>query len=152
MLLIGSRPVLVVTHLFHPVDNLTVEVFLNGDVCHGRSWCAPVPVLLAGREPDHVTRPDFLDRSAPTLRPATACRDDESLTERVRMPCSPRTRLESDAGTLNKCRIGCLKKWIDTYRSSEPLCRSLHGRLRANSLDVHFGKSLLEPLLFATPC
>src|SRR5205823_117268 len=89
---------------------------------------------------------DFLDRPAPTLRPATACRDDESLTERMRMPRSPRTRLESDAGALNQCWIGRLKERIDTYRTGEPLCRSLDRRLRANSLDVHFQYSCLVGL------
>jgi len=30
--------VLFVADLFHPVDNLSVELFLNGDVSHGRCW------------------------------------------------------------------------------------------------------------------
>src|ERR1700683_698631 len=107
--------VLFVADLFHPVDNLTVLLFLNGDVRHGRGGRGPMPVLLARREPDHVTRPDLLDGSAPTLGPAAASRDDESLTERMGMPRSPRTRLEGDAGALHKCRIGRLKKRIDPY-------------------------------------
>jgi len=104
-----SSLVLLVTDLFHPVDNLAVELFLNGDVRHGRGWRGPMPVLLAGREPDHITGPDLFDRSAFVLDPSAASRNDESLTEWMRMPCSPRTRLESYAGTLNECRIGCLK-------------------------------------------
>ena len=68
-----------------------------------------MPVLLAGREPDHITGPDLLDRSAFALNPAAASRDDESLTEWMRMPCSPRAGLESYAGTLNERRIGRLK-------------------------------------------
>ena len=110
-----------VADLFHPVDNFTVEFFLNGDVRHGRSWSGPVPVLLTRRKRDYITRPDFFYRPAPMLRPATPCRDDEGLTERMLMPCSPRARLESDGSTLNKCRISRLKKWIDTYRASKPL-------------------------------
>ena len=62
-------------------------------------------MLLSRRYPDHVPRPNFLDRLAPTLCPAATGRYDQGLTERVRMPCSPRARLESYAGTLNKCRI-----------------------------------------------
>ena len=104
-----SSLVLLVTDLFHPVDNLAVELFLNGDVRHGRGWRGPMPVLLAGREPDHITGPDLFDRSAFALDASAASRNDESLTEWMRMPCSPRTRLESYAGTLNECRIGCLK-------------------------------------------
>jgi len=68
-----------------------------------------MPVLLTGRKPDHITRADFLDRPAPTLCPAATGRDDKSLAKRMRMPCSPRARLESYAGALNKCRIGRLK-------------------------------------------
>jgi len=30
--------VLFVADLFHPVDDLSVELFLNGDVSHGRCW------------------------------------------------------------------------------------------------------------------
>jgi hypothetical protein len=101
--------ILFVADLFHPVDNLTVDLFLNGNVRHGRGRCGPMPVLLTGRKPDHITWADFLDPTAPTLDPAAASRDDESLTEWMRMPCSPRARLESYAGALNKCRIGCLK-------------------------------------------
>jgi hypothetical protein len=95
--------------LFHPVDNLAVELLLNGHVRHGRGRRGPMPVLLTGRKPDHITRADLLYRPAPTLDPAAASRDDEILTEWMRMPCSPRVRLESHAGALNKCRIGCLK-------------------------------------------
>ena len=80
-----------------------------------------MPMLLAGREPDHITKPDLLDRSVFALSPAAATRDDESLTKRMRVPRSPRARLERYAGTLNKRRIGCLKKRIDPYRASEPL-------------------------------
>ena len=74
-----------------------------------RGWRGAVPVLLAGREPDDVSGPDFLDWAAPSLCQAGAGRDDESLTERMRVPCSARARLERYAGTLNKRRIGCLK-------------------------------------------
>ncbi len=59
-----------------------------------------MPVLLAGREPDHITGPDLLDRSPFALSPAAAGRDDEGLTQRMGMPCSSRAGLESDAGAL----------------------------------------------------
>ena len=51
----------------------------------------------------------LLDRSTFALGPAAPSRDDESLTEWMRMPCSPRAGLESYAGTLNERRIVCLK-------------------------------------------
>ena len=84
---IRSPAILLVTDLFHPVDNLAVELFLNGDVRHhGRGRRGPMPVLLAGREPDHVTRPNFLNRASPALDPAATRREDESLTEDTLRP------------------------------------------------------------------
>src|SRR5438046_5570168 len=90
-------PVLLVGDLFHPVNHFAILLFLDGDVRHGRGWRGTMPMLLAGREPDHVTGVDFLNRSAFALGPAAARGDDESLTERMRMPCGPRARLEGNA-------------------------------------------------------
>jgi len=45
-----------------------------------------VPMLLVRRKPDYIARPDFLDRSALALRPPNARRDDQRLTEWMRMP------------------------------------------------------------------
>ena len=70
---------------------------------------SPVPVLLSGREPDHIARVDFLEWPAPALCPAATSRDDESLAERVRVPCRPRARFERYAGALNERRIRRLK-------------------------------------------
>src|SRR5487761_717213 len=125
LLLVPFRPmsglVLFVADLFHPVDNLTVELFLNGDVRHGRGRRGPMPVLLTWRNPDHITRPDFLNRASPSLGPAATGRHDQGLAQRVGVPCRASARLESDGGALNKRRIGRLKKRIDTYGASEPL-------------------------------
>src|SRR5258708_31665898 len=85
-----------------PIDNLAVELFLNGNMCHGRRRRGAMPVLLAGREPDHITRPDFLGRTAFALDPAAARRDDERLTERVRMPRSPGPRLINRTPLLHR--------------------------------------------------
>jgi len=114
-------PILLAAYLLHPVHDLAVELFLNGDVRHGRCRRCPVPVLLAWREPDHIAGPDELDRSAFALSPATSCCDDESLSERMRVPRSPRARLECDARALNPCRIGRLKQGIDAHRAGEPV-------------------------------
>src|SRR5437867_13438578 len=83
---LDSLQVLFVSDLFRPIDKLAVELFLNRDVRHGCSRRSPMPVLLAGWDPHHVTGPNLLDRSAFTLDPATARRYDERLTERVRVP------------------------------------------------------------------
>jgi hypothetical protein len=118
-------PVLFVTDLFHPIHNFSVELFLNGDVGHGRGRRGPMPVLFAGREPHHITGMNLLDRSAITLSPTTAGRDDERLAERMRVPCSPRARLECYAGALNKRWIRRLKQRTDAYRACEPFGGSL---------------------------
>ena len=59
--------VLFVADLFHPVDSLSVELFLNGDVCYGSGCRGAVPMLLTWREPDHITRTNFLGRASPPL-------------------------------------------------------------------------------------
>ena len=88
-----------------------------------------MPVLLAGREPDHIAGPDFLNRTSPALCPAATGGDDQGLAERMRVPCSPCTWLKCDAGALNQCRIGCLEKWIDADRAREPILRPFAGSL-----------------------
>src|SRR5436853_4050878 len=104
-----SLAVLLVGNLLHPFDHLPILLFLNSDVRHGSGLSCAMPVLLAGREPDHVTGPDLLNRSTFALSPAAARRDDESLAERMSVPCSSRARLERNASPLNKSGIGCLK-------------------------------------------
>jgi hypothetical protein len=42
-----------------------------------------MPMLFTGRKPDHIARPDFLDRSAVPLNPAATGGNDQSLAERV---------------------------------------------------------------------
>ena len=118
MLLLFSVSVLFVADLFHPVDGFAVELLLNGDVRHRRRGRRPMPMLFARRKPDHVARPNFLDRPTPSLRPAAAGRHDQGLTERVRMPCRPGSRLEGDAGANSPRRLGACQ----TADRSEP-CR-----------------------------
>ena len=59
-----SPAVLLVGDLFHPLDDLAVERFLNGDMRHGGSRRGTVPVPHAGWKPDDIAWPDFLDRAA----------------------------------------------------------------------------------------
>jgi hypothetical protein len=65
---VRSPAVLVVADLSDPLDELAVELFLDGNVRHGRGCRSAVPMLLTWREPDHVARSDFLDRASPALR------------------------------------------------------------------------------------
>jgi hypothetical protein len=78
-----------------------------------------MPMLLAGREPNHITRMDFLNWATVTLSPATARGDNECLTERMRMPGRPSTWLQGDAGALNQRRIGCLLGRSAHYRLNQ---------------------------------
>jgi hypothetical protein len=121
---IRSGLVLFVADLFHPVGGLAVELFLNGDVRHGRSWRGAVPMFLTRREPDYITRPNVLDRTTPALYPAAASRHDQGLAQRVAVPCCPSAGLEGDAGAGRACWIGCLEQGVNAYRAGKILGRS----------------------------
>ena len=131
--------ILLVADLFQPIDHLTVELLLDGDMRHGRGRRGPVPMPHAWREPDHVTRTNLLDRAAFLLDPAAAGRDDEGLPQRVGMPRRPGAGFERDAGTGRACRSPRLEQGVDGNRVREPVRRSLTGRLRPDSRDVHLG-------------
>ena len=53
----------------------------------------------AGWNPDDVTLANFLDSTAPLLNPASARRNDQSLTQRMAVPRGASPGLESDAAT-----------------------------------------------------
>src|SRR5438128_4866193 len=59
-----SLSVLLIADLFHPVHDLAVERLLNGDVRHGCCRCCAMPMLQSWRKPNHITGPDFFDRTA----------------------------------------------------------------------------------------
>src|SRR5438128_2729251 len=75
----GSPAILRVAHVLHPLDDLAVLLLLDGDVRHGGGGGGSVPVLFAGREPDHVAGMDLLRRGAFALRPAATGGHDERL-------------------------------------------------------------------------
>src|SRR5262245_4785499 len=102
----ASLAVLLIADLFQPVHGPALDRFLDGDMRHRRRRRCAVPVLLAGRKPDHVARPDLLDRAALALRPAAAERDDQGLAERMGMPGGASARLERYAGAADACGIG----------------------------------------------
>jgi hypothetical protein len=94
-------------------------------------------MFLSRCEPNHISGVNFLDRTAFSLNPSAACRDDQYLSEGMRMPGSTRSRLKCDAGTGNKRRVGCLKKRVNTDSAGKPICRTFAGRLRADAFDLH---------------
>ena len=117
----SSLFVFVVAHLFHPVDRFAVERFLNGYMRHRRSRTCAMPVFFTGRKPDHIARPNFLDRSVPTLRPPKTRRDDQRLTKRMRMPGGTGTRLERDARATNTCRFRRFEQRINPNCAGKPI-------------------------------
>src|SRR6266446_5610297 len=117
----SSGLVLFVADLFHPVDGLSVELLLNGDVGHGRDCRGAVPMLLTRREPDHITRPNFLDRASPALYPAAAGCHDQGLAQRVGVPCCPGARLKRDTSAECACRGVCLEQGINAHRAGKIL-------------------------------
>src|SRR5579871_837926 len=128
--------VFLIRHFFHPIDDLAVESFLNRDVGHGCRGGGAVPVFLARSKPDHIAGANLFDRAAGALSPAATGGDDQSLAERMGMPCRASTRFEGYAGAGDECGIRRLKQRIDPHRAGEPFGRSFRGSLRANSFDV----------------
>jgi hypothetical protein len=53
--------VLFVADLLHPIDDLPIELFLNGDTRRGRCRRRAMPVLFPSREPHHITREDRVE-------------------------------------------------------------------------------------------
>src|SRR5512133_1470546 len=91
--------ILLVTHVLHPISGLTGFLLHNGDMRHGRRWRGTMPMLFARMTPDHISRPDLLNRTIPALDPPAAGCHDQSLTQRVTMPGGSSARLECHAGT-----------------------------------------------------
>src|SRR5579871_1687589 len=96
-----------------------------------------MPVLLPRREPNHISRPDLFNRSAIPLCPAQAPSNDQSLTQRMRMPRRPSARLKGNARTLYERRIWRLKKWIDPYSPREPVGGTFDRGLRTAAFNLH---------------
>ena len=124
------RPVLFVADMLQPVDGLAVERLLDGNMRHRRRGRCPVPMLFARRKPNDVARPDFLDGTAPMLRPTEPGRDNQCLTEGMGMPCGAGAGLERDARAANARGLSGLEERVDTNRSGEVFRRPLAGELK----------------------
>ena len=84
---------------------------------HGRAWRRTVPMLLAGRYPDHVSRTYVFDWAVPSLPAAYTHRHDQ----RLGVPIRRGPRLKRHAANCNTCWLGSLKHRIDPHRASELL-------------------------------
>src|SRR5437870_148328 len=106
----SSGLVLFGAFLFHPVDGLAVEPLLNGDMRHGRG---AVPMFLPRLEPDHVPRPNVLDRTPQRWtrpRPSVTIRVWRSL---VAVPGGASAGLERDTSIDRAGRSGCLEQGVN---------------------------------------
>src|ERR1700761_3865114 len=121
--------VLIVAHFFHPVDSFAVELFLNGDVSHGRGRRRAMPMLFAGREPDDVAGTDFFNSTAPFLSAPATVGHDQGLAERMRVPRGARTRFKGNLRADGASGSTRLEQRINAYRAGEPIRRTFAGRL-----------------------
>src|SRR5215204_3281852 len=127
--------ILFITDLFHPIDDLALDMFLDGDMGHGRHRRGAVPVLDGRGNPDDVARADLFHQAAPLLNAADTRRHDENLAERMRVPGAARARLERDRAARRAPRIARREQRIDTHRTGEALGWPRGGRLGAGALD-----------------
>src|SRR6185312_2788560 len=131
LLVQDSGAVLLLGDLLEPVDGLAVEHLIDGDVSHRGLDGGAMPVLFAGREPDDVAGPNFLDWSAPALHATDARGDDQRLPEGMGVPGGSGTRLERDLSSLGTSGFGRAEKRVDPDGSGEPVGRTLAGWLCA---------------------
>lgn len=96
-----------------------------------------MPVLLAGREPDHVSRPNLLDRLALVLHPAQAGRHVQCLAQRVRVPRGARAWLKGDQGTGDTGGLFGTERLIEPHRAGEPVLVTAGRWLRSIARDLH---------------
>lgn len=99
-------------------------------MAHANCWACAVPMLHAGRNPNDVTRPDFLNGGAPFLHKADAGRNDERLTERMRVPSGACARLESDGCAAYPGRPAPFETVVDADGAGEILGWPCGGWLR----------------------
>ncbi len=80
---------------------------------------------------------NLLYRTTFPLNPPAACRDNQCLSEGMRVPGGACARLKSDAGTGYERRVGRLKWRVNPYRTGKPVGWTFAGRLRADAFDLH---------------
>src|SRR3954451_25243235 len=128
--------VLLVAHLFQPVDVLSIERFLNRDVRHRVCRRGAVPVLQARWKPHDVPWSHLLYGSALALNPSLFRDDDQRLAQRMRVPGSPCARFKGDLAGAYPRGSGRLKQRVHPNGPREPVRRAFRRRTRTVSLDV----------------
>ena len=96
-----------------------------------------MPVFHSRWNPDNILLSDLLDRASPLLNPARAVGDDQDLTERVRVPCTPRAGLERNLPAA--CDIAArpsdvLELVISSYRAKKIAAAACYARFLISNL------------------
>src|SRR5262245_9688928 len=112
-------------------------MFDNGNVRHCRRARRAVPMLLLRWAADHVTGPNFHDRTSPALDQTAARRDDQGLAQRMGVPMGPCAGLEGDTRGEHAGRIGSLVQRVNADRATKILSWPFARRLCTASFDVH---------------
>src|SRR3954447_6622414 len=123
-----SGLVLLVGHVFHPVDWASIDGRLNGDVAHFGVLGGAVPVLDSRFGPDHGASGDALLLAAPFLDPTSPGGDDERLSAGVGVPGSTRTRRERDLGRAERTRVVRVEQRLDVDFAGEGGVGAWRGR------------------------
>ena len=111
--------------LFRPSDGFPVFGFSDCDVGHAVGGSSPMPVACLRRDPDNVTRMDFLTWTALLLHVADAGGDDQRLPQRMGMPGRARTGFEGHRAAADAGWEITLEQAINTYRAREVFCCAL---------------------------
>ena len=71
---------LFVADLIHPIDHLTIKLFLNGDMGHGIGCRDVIPMLFTRWKPNRITGTNFIDRAILALCQTATSNHDQDLT------------------------------------------------------------------------
>ena len=115
---------MLLSDLLHPVDDLAVELFRNGDMRHTRDCRGSMPMFDARWNLNDIALLHFLNWAAPLLDQASPGRDDQRLSQRVDVRSGASARLECDNPTANARGIASLEWGMDTYGTLEIFDRS----------------------------
>ena len=131
------RFVLRIGDFLHPLDDLSVEQFLNRDVRHTGGRRRAVPVLHARWRPDDISWTDFFDRAAPMLHTADAGGHNEHLAAWMGVPRRTRACFERNRRARSPRRIRRVEERRDANGAGERFGRPLLRRARAAACDDH---------------
>ena len=87
-----DSPCIALPLFFQPLDVVPAFFSSHGNMKRGDTGRGSVPVFDTRRKQDHIAGANLLSR--PSLLPADSSRNDQSLPQRMAMPCSTGSRLK----------------------------------------------------------